>query len=241
MPDDSSILELEECFLNMSGNLLDMIIEFRMQSHNNGVGGGEFAAMCLFSGAINSEIGDVEIDDHLYEIKSNRSMIKSEKIINGIPSFQSIIHVLPSYLESIGMDVLLKDHPATSFNFTQKGLNFLSEKLGSEHVLNISLKLMPGLSDEETIIIKESVEMFSSGNTDSKTLINKLSYVAFKHYAELEKFEGMMVFSPSSRNVLYLDKDCDYEFFSENIDSLGGPTFSDSRSSIGFKIRASQI
>jgi hypothetical protein len=147
----------------------------------------------------------------------------------------------------------------SNFNINQKGIrNYVTLfKVINETIPTISIGQLcewfanvfvggvlaekSALPTDTKQLISEKMQALCEGETEVKGVLGQLTYAAFKYYANIDQFHGIMLYRTNNESTkhtaIFVPESANYYNYTKHIESVSGPSLVDARTSKSFKIR----
>lgn len=146
-----------------------------------------------------------------------------------------------------------------NFNITQRGLwnyatllrdiSALIPSLNEKHLYEwFSSLFIGGILNEKAVIpkdaklvLKSKIKAVFESSKEAKNLLSYLTYLAFKYYAKVDEFSGMILYRDNNegtkRTCMFIPESVSFEDYESAVEPVTGPSLVDARTSKSFKIR----
>lgn len=209
----------------------------------------------------------VEVKSNDSQLFSIRSVNESIAFRDSVSVLEKRISRLKEIVLSTGSDKteqvleLLDVKLATKndFNINQKGIrNYVNlfrsitesiQEIPAKKLHEWFASIFVGgiLADKESLPtdakkkLTEQVASVFEAQTDAKELLSRLTYLTFKYYANVDGFDGMLIYRNNHESTkyacVYLPEAVSYEDYIRFVEPISGPSMVDARTSKSFKIR----
>jgi hypothetical protein len=97
------------------------------------------------------------------------------------------------------------------------------------------------LPDDTKLVISNKMLALCEGNTSVKGVLSQLTYAAFKYYANIDQFHGLMLYRTNNEatkhTVIFVPESANHYNYDKYVESVSGPSLVDARTAKSFKIR----